>query len=120
MATAANKNTKNTRAEVVTRETEPETPTGVVKDGVYTEKNVKLQNGSYMDVEVIVDVNKLPATYGMLVSEGNGAALTIAMLTVRTRRLLDLLGATMGDLNETLPPVIERARAAGDLVIEDE
>lgn len=121
MATAKNTRTTKTSAEVVTRDTTEEAtkPTGILKDGIYTEE-VTLTNGVPMPCEVIVDMKKLPATYGMLISEGNAAALTIAALTARTRRMLDLLGATMEDLNEVLPAVIARAREASESVIDGE
>lgn len=93
---------------------EENAPKGEIKDGVYTEKGVELTNGTKIEVGVIVDQKKLPATYGSLLAEGNGPALTIATLTTKTRRILDLSGATMEDLEEVLPAVIERGRDAAD------
>lgn len=94
--------------------TTPTAPKGEIKDGVYTEKDVELSNGAKIEVGVIVDQNRLPATYGSLLAEGNGPALTIATMTTQTRRVLDLMGATMEDLQGALPAVIERARDAAD------
>lgn len=105
------------KAEIVERTPEEmaaEATKGEIKDGVYTEKGVELSNGSKIDVGVIVDQRKLPATYGSPLAEGNGPALTIATLTTQTRRILDLYGATMEDLEAVLPQVIERARDAAD------
>lgn len=84
------------------------------KDGIYTEHGVELANGNKIDVSAIVDRKLLPATYGSLLAEGNGPALTIATLTTHTRRMLDLAGATFEDLEEVLPQVIERSREAAD------
>lgn len=87
----------------------------VLKDGVYTEYDVELVNGVKIPVSVIVDEMKLPATFGYLISEGNGAAMVIAQLTAGTRRIIDLAGATMEDINATFPEIIQRGReAAGE------
>lgn len=86
----------------------------VLKDGVYTEYGVELVNGVKIPVSVIVNEKDLPATFGSLVSEGNGAALIIAQLTAGTRRMIDLAGATMADIGETFPAVIMRGREAVD------
>lgn len=93
--------------------TEPDTPKGEVVDGVYTEQ-VELTNGRSIDVGVIVDQDKLPATYGSLLAEGNAPALVVAQCTTRTRRMLDLAGATLQDLNEVVSPVIQRAHDAAE------
>lgn len=89
-------------------------PVGTITDGIYTEENVELSNGTRIPVEVIVDNDLLPATFASLVAEGNASALNIAMMTVRTRRVLDMAGAINKDLREVLGPVIERARKAAD------
>ena len=94
--------------------TTPAAPKGEIKDGVYTEKGVELTNGNKIDVSVIVDRKRLPATYGSLLAEGNGPALTIATLTTYTRRMVDMSGATFEDLELVLPQVIERSREAAD------
>lgn len=117
MATAK-KNT-NAEVEVIKQDTAPqEAPKEVqeptLKDGIYTEYGVKLTNGNAVEVGVIVDRKRLPATYGSLLAEGNGPALTIATLTSRTRQLLDWTGATFEDLEDVLPDVINRAREAAD------
>lgn len=85
------------------------TPDGTIVDGIYTERNVELTNGIAIDVEVIVDRMKLPATFGKLMSEGNTPAIIIAQLTAKTRTMLDMFGATLEDVTDVLPPVIQRA-----------
>ncbi|MGC2865986.1 hypothetical protein ACMG4H_14145 [Corynebacterium glutamicum] len=86
-----------------------------LENGVYTEYDVQLVNGVKIPVSVIVDEMKLPATFGSLISEGNGAAMVIAQLTAGTRRIIDLAGATMEDINATFPEIIQRARDAADV-----
>lgn len=82
-----------------------------IVDGIYKE-NVEIHNGETIPVEVIVDADLLPATFGSLVSEGNAAALVIAQLTVTTRRYLDLLGANQKDLKGVIGETVKRAREA--------
>lgn len=101
---------ENTTAAKKTAAKKAAEPVGAIKDGVYVEENVELTNGAKIPVEVIIDNDELPATFASLVAEGNAAALNIAMMTVRTRRVLDMAGATNRDLREVLGPVIERAR----------
>lgn len=91
-----------------------------LKDGIYTEEGVELANGRKVDVGVIVDRKKLPATYGSLLAEGNGPALVIASLTVQTRRMIDMAGATLEDLEEVLADVIDRSRDAAESEGEDD
>ena len=79
-------------------------------DGIYTEYGIELDNGAKVDVEVIVDKCKLPASYGSLLSEGNGPAIIMATLTARTRRVLDWAGATLADIEDVLPAVISRGQ----------
>ena len=81
-------------------------------DGIYTEYGVKLSNGMAVDVEVITDRRKLPASWGSLVAEGNAPALVMASMTVKTRRTLDLSGATLEDVETVLADVISRAQDA--------
>lgn len=85
-------------------------PKGEVKDGVYVEENVELKNGVKVTIEVILDSEDLPSTFGSLLAEGNGPALAIAQCTTRTRRVLDLAGATMGDLKGAVGEVVQRAQ----------
>lgn len=101
MATAKNVNTDTTN-------NNDDAP--AIVDGIYTE-NVTIHNGETIPVEVIVDADLLPATFGSLVSEGNAAALVIAQLTTTTRRYLDLLGANQKDLKGVIGDVVKRARA---------
>lgn len=103
--------------EVITIEAEGKTAAKrepALKNGVYTEYDVELVNGVKIPVSVIVDEMKLPATFGSLISEGNGAAMVIAQLTAGTRRIIDLAGATMEDINATFPEIIQRGRDAAD------
>lgn len=100
-------------ADQTTQKTEA-TPAGELVDGIYTEDNVTLTNGRVISVEVITDKKKLPATFGNLLAEGNSIAMTIAMLTTKTRRILDYSGATVEDIESVLAPVIDRARDAAD------
>ena len=90
-----------------------DTLTGELVDGIYTEK-VELSNGTKVDVEVITDPKKLPATYYNLLAEGNTVAMVIAALTTKTRRLLDFSGAILEDLEDIISPVIDRARDAAE------
>lgn len=76
-------------------------------DGIYTEYGVKLSNGMAVDVEVITD-----RPWGSLVAEGNAPALVMASMTVKTRRTLDLSGATLEDVETVLADVINRAQDA--------
>lgn len=110
--TAANRKKTTGEVDTVDKTGEAKDPTFI--DGVYTEYGVELRNGMKLDVEVITDRDELPASFGNLLSDGNGPAMVMAMLTVKTRRLLDLYGATMKDVKVTLPPVIERAREAAE------
>lgn len=105
MATAK-ANTKNT-VEIVDKE-EKKDPT--FSNGIYTEYGVSLANGATVDIEVIVDKTKLPASYGLLLAEGNGPAIIMATLTTRTRRVLDWAGATLADIEGVLPGVINRGQ----------
>lgn len=100
--------TTNTEVDVVDSSGEKKDP--VFADGIYTEYGVELGNGVEVDVEVIVDKRKLPASYGLLLSEGNGPAIVMATLTTRTRRFLDWAGATLDDIEEVLPDVVRRSR----------
>lgn len=106
MATAK-ANTKTADVEIIDKEAKKE-PT--FADGIYTEYGVELDNGAKVDVEVIVDKRKLPASYGSLLAEGNGAAIVMATLTTRTRRVLDWAGATLADIDGALPGVISRGQ----------
>lgn len=109
-------NTTNDEVEVIAHDvdndTREDTPKGEVKDGIYVEEDVELGNGNKIEVEVITDYEKLPATYGSLLSEGNGPAMIIASVTSKTRRIMDLTGATQRDLNEVISPVVARSRDA--------
>ncbi|MDK8889845.1 hypothetical protein QQA05_00250 [Corynebacterium macclintockiae] len=100
--------TSNTEVDVVDGNGEKREP--VFADGIYTEYGVELTNGAKVDVEVIVDKRKLPASYGLLLSEGNGPAIIMATLTTRTRRFLDWAGATLDDIEDVLPGVISRGQ----------
>jgi len=113
MATAKKSDKTSTEVEVA-ESTAQELPKVELKDGIYIERDVELANGRKIEVEVIVDRKKLPATYGSLLAEGNGPALTIATLTSRTRQILDWTGATLEDLEDVLPDVITRSREAAD------
>ena len=101
-------------AETKPKKTTADAPKGKLADGIYTEQDVELRNGRKVPIEVIVDDKKLPATYGSLLAEGNGPALTIAALTTKTRRILDFTGATMEDLDGAVAEVIMRGREMPD------
>ena len=100
--------TTNEEVDVVDGSGEKKDP--VFADGIYTEYGVELGNGAEVDIEVIVDKRKLPASYGLLLSEGNGPAIVMANLTTRTRRFLDWAGATLADIENVLPDVVRRSR----------
>ena len=99
------------KTEIATTDAKAE---GVFENGFYTEQDVELLNGVKMPVTVIVDRDKLPATFSNLLSEGNGPALIVAQLSTATRRFLDLAGATMKDLETAIAPVIQRANELND------
>ncbi|WP_141739625.1 hypothetical protein ACEN2D_02190 [Corynebacterium auriscanis] len=111
MATVKKNTAVSNDVEIVEKNDAKETtksPTFV--GGVYTEHDVELTNGAKVDVEVIVDKRQLPATYGSLLSEANGPAIIMATLTARTRRILDWAGATLADIEDVLPGVINRGQ----------
>lgn len=104
------KTTGQDKVEVVEHEVTETTPIGTIEDGIYTEKGVKLGNGAVIDVNVIVDVDMLPASVSMLMAEGNVEGMMIAHVDADTRRFLDLAGATRKDLREVIIPVIQRGK----------
>lgn len=107
--TAKTTKAKTTKADVeIVDKEDKKDPT--FANGVYTEYGVELTNGAKVDVEVIVDKRNLPASYGLLLSEGNGPAIIMATLTTRTRRFLDWAGATLDDIEDVLPGVIKRGQ----------
>ncbi|CAM2804105.1 hypothetical protein COJE103337_03875 [Corynebacterium jeikeium] len=101
---------KTTNADVDVVDGNGEKREPVFADGIYTEYGVELGNGAEVDIEVIVDKRKLPASYGLLLAEGNGPAIIMATLTTRTRRFLDWAGATLDDIEDVLPGVISRGQ----------
>lgn len=103
--------TRKTAAEKAEDTTKDEAK-GVIKDGLYIEENVELHNGNKVTIEVITDRDDLPSTFGSLLAEGNAPALAIAQCSTRTRRVLDLSGATMRDLREAVGDVVRRAQLA--------
>lgn len=118
MATTAANRKKTTTAsnvEIVDKEATPDVEVrSDHADGIYVEHDVELRNGATLDIEVITDRDQLPASFGTLMAEGNGPALIMAMLTVKSRRMLDLYGATLADVNHVISPVIDRARKAAE------
>ncbi|MGJ4099729.1 hypothetical protein [Corynebacterium macclintockiae] len=101
---------KTTNADVDVVDGNGEKREPVFADGIYTEYGVELGNGAEVDIEVIVDRRKLPASYGLLLAEGNGPAIIMATLTTRTRRFLDWAGATLDDIEDVLPDVVRRSQ----------
>ncbi len=101
---------KTTNADVDVVDGSGEKREPVFAEGIYTEYGVELGNGATVDIEVIVDKRKLPASYGLLLAEGNGPAIIMATLTTRTRRFLDWAGATLDDIEDVLPGVISRGQ----------
>lgn len=89
-----------------------EHPAPGIVDGLWVEHGVKLKNGVEVTIEVILDVDDLPASFGNLMAEGNTPAMVIAQCSPRTRRILDFAGATMVDLKGPIREVVERAQDA--------
>lgn len=111
---AVEKKTENVEVESlpITEDQAPKEPT--LEDGIYTEYAVELGNGVKVDIEVVFDREELPASYMSLVAEGNMEAALIAQLTPRTRRILDLVGATLKDLKSCVLDVVGRAQKKRD------
>lgn len=109
MATA-----KATESKTVAKKIEDAAKEPTLVDGVYTEHEVKIGNGTTLPVSVITDPRKLPASWGSLVAEGNGPALIMASLTANTRRMLDMAGATLDDVDNVLSEVVKRAQEASN------
>lgn len=112
MATAKKNTTKkNDEVEVLDKAPEVESK---IENGIYTEKGVRLNNGTIVELDVIVDKDMLPASSASLLHEGNMEGMMMAYLTSKSRRILDMVGATRKDLNTVISEVVQRATDAAE------